>query len=139
MRIYTSYYANMRHIPEDIVQISIAGKAPKWYNGLEYKKLAPKFSFFNEWKTKGLSNEYYIEHFNNEVLSLLNANNVLSDLERLSGGKDCVLLCYESPDNFCHRHLVANWLENKLGIDVHEFSKHIPVKVNGEVVGRVFY
>ena len=28
MKIYTSYYANLRKIPDDIVRISIAGKAP---------------------------------------------------------------------------------------------------------------
>ena len=38
MKIYTSYYANLRKIPDDIVRISIAGKAPAWYTGLQYKK-----------------------------------------------------------------------------------------------------
>ena len=125
MKIYTSYYANIRHIPDYIVPISIAGKAPDWYNGLEYKKLAPKYGFFNTWKTKGLSNDYYIKHYASEVLMPLNAEDVVSELEQLSGGKDCVLVCYEKPGSFCHRHLVTAWLNLELKLDVREFSNKI--------------
>ena len=32
---------------------------------------------------------------------------------------DIVLLCYEKPDEFCHRHLVAEWF-NRNGIYVVE-------------------
>ena len=117
MRIYTSYYANLRNLAMDIIPISIAGRAPDWYYGLEYKKLAPKRYFFNIWKENG-DNDYYIRHFKKEVLDLLDARQVVSDLIKLSGGKDIALLCYETPDKFCHRHLVADWLtENDYYVD----------------------
>lgn len=122
MKIYTSYYAKARKIPEDIVRVSIAGKAPDWYTGLEYKNIAPKIGFFLEWK-KNKDNNYYIEHYNTEVLKNLNAKRVYLDLERLSNGKDCVLLCYEKPNDFCHRHLVAEWLSHELSIEVSEWSE----------------
>lgn len=48
--IYTSYFAQLRNMPENIIPISICGKAPDWYDGLQYKKLAPKYGFFTEWK-----------------------------------------------------------------------------------------
>lgn len=51
--IYTSYFANLRNIPSDIVHISICGKAPDWYSGLQYKKLAPKWKFFKVYKETG--------------------------------------------------------------------------------------
>ena len=60
MKIYTSYFAKLRSLPENIVPISICGKAPDWYTGLQYKKLAPKYGFFMEWK-KTHDNDYYIE------------------------------------------------------------------------------
>lgn len=107
--IYTSYFAKLNKLPPDVVPISICGKAPAWYNGLQYKKLAPKYSFFSEWKKNG-DNNYYIEHFNNEVLSTLSPQAVYNELLKLSGGKDIVLICYEKPADFCHRHLVAEWL-----------------------------
>lgn len=121
MKIYTSYYANLRKIPDDIVRISIAGKAPAWYTGLQYKKIAPKIGFFLEWK-RNKDNNYYIEHYDSEVLSTLVAQNVYDDLKRLSNNTDCVLLCYERPEDFCHRHLVADWLSKELDIDVNEWS-----------------
>lgn len=107
--IYTSYFAKLKKLPPNIVPISICGKAPNWYGGLQYKKLAPKYSFFSEWKKSG-DNSYYIEHFNYEVLSTLSPQSVHNELMKLSGGKDIALICYEKPTDFCHRHLVAEWL-----------------------------
>ena len=54
--IYTSYFAKLNKLPPNVVPISICGKAPAWYNGLQYKKLAPKYSFFSEWKKNGDNN-----------------------------------------------------------------------------------
>ena len=121
MKIYTSYYANLKNIPEDIIPISIAGKCPDFYEGLQYKKLAPKYWFFQQWKINN-DNDFYIENFNKEVLNTLTPKKVIEDLISLSKGADVVLLCYEKPGDFCHRHLVANWL-NDNGIDCEEFIK----------------
>ena len=109
--IYTSYFGKLNKIPKHIVPIAICGKSPDWYTGLWYKKLAPKYGFFMEWK-KTKNNEYYIQHFNDEVLSPLNAYNTVDELYQLCGEDDIVLLCYEKPGDFCHRHLVSNWLSN---------------------------
>ena len=119
MKIYTSYFAKLRSLPENIVPISICGKAPDWYTGLQYKKLAPKYGFFMEWK-KTHDNDYYIEHFDSEVLNLLDAKTIYEELSKMSGGKDVVLICYEKPSDFCHRHLVAKWF-TKNGIPCEEY------------------
>lgn len=118
--IYTSYFAKLNKLPPNVVPISICGKAPAWYNGLQYKKLAPKYSFFSEWKKNGDNNDY-IEHFNDEVLSTLYPKTVYNELLKLSGGKDIVLICYEKPTDFCHRHLVAEWLTTN-GIECEEIA-----------------
>ena len=118
--IYTSYFAKLKKLPPDIVPISICGRAPDWYNGLQYKKLAPKYSFFSEWKITH-DNNYYIEHFNDEVLFTLSPQTVYNELMKLSGGKDIALICYEKPTDFCHRHLVAEWLANN-GIKCEEIA-----------------
>ena len=114
--IYTSNFSILKKLPPDCVPIAICGKSPEWYNGLEYKKLAPKYSFFMEWK-KNYNNDYYIEHFNKEVLSLLNPKDVILELlilarnyKGLNYSPNIVLLCYEKSSDFCHRHLVAQWL-----------------------------
>ena len=104
----------MPQLPENIVPISICGKAPDWYGGLQYKKLAPKYDFFIKWKETH-DNDYYIENFNKQVLSKVTTDTVIIDLFNLAGldgteGKEICLICYEKPDEFCHRHLVAEWL-----------------------------
>lgn len=119
--IYTSYFGRMKKIPQDIIPISICGKAPEWYKGIEYKKLAPKYGFFIEWK-RNKDNAFYIQHFREEVLNQLSITEVIEDLEKLSHGKSIVLLCYEKPKDFCHRHLVATWF-NKNGIECAEWEE----------------
>lgn len=110
MKIYTSYYANLKNISLSMYQpISIAGRCHDWYHGLEYKKLAPKKWFFNEWKTNH-DNNFYVRCFHDEVLNNLNKEEVIKELESMSYGRDVVLLCYEKPGDFCHRHLVAEWI-----------------------------
>lgn len=67
-----------------------------------------------EWK-KNHDNDYYIEHFQSEVLDGLDATDVILDFSRMDygfnvGENDIALICYEKPSDFCHRHLVAEWL-----------------------------
>ena len=133
--IYTSYFAKLKTLPKNIIPISICGKAPNWYQGLQYKKLAHKYGFFTEWK-KIHDNDFYIEHFNDEVLKMLSVPKVLVDLQVLIPdyikskmnapvwvNKDwhIALICYEKPTDLCHRHLVADWL-NKNGVECKEWE-----------------
>lgn len=117
MKIYTSYFGRVKKLPPNIVPVSICGKPPFPWVGLKYQKLAPKKGFFMEWKKNG-DNNFYIRHFNDEVLSALTQEHVREELSVLTGGKDCALICLETPDRFCHRHIVAEWL----GPDVKEWD-----------------
>ena len=120
MKIFTSYYAKIKKIPNSYVLISIAGRCPDFYTGIEYKVLAPKYSFFKIYK-ENHDVKYYTKCFNNEVLSHLSPDKVVEHLQSLSNGKDVVLLCYEKPSDFCHRKLVARWLCDA-GYDVQELD-----------------
>lgn len=130
--IYTSYFAKLKFLPNNIIPISICGKAPDWYKGLQYKKLAPKYDFFIEWK-KTHDNDYYIKCFNEQVLDKLNVLTVMRDLIDLVNstenhiGKEIALICYEKPSDFCHRHLVADWLR-KNGLQCEEWTQEIKSK-----------
>ena len=119
--LYTSYFARMKSLPANVIPISICGKAPEWYMGLQYKKLAPKYDFFMKWK-QDHDNDYYIKCFNEQVLNMLNAPEIFHELHTMAGiGKDIALLCYEKPSDFCHRHLVAKWF-NDYGISCEEYK-----------------
>lgn len=107
----TSYFGKSSGHPR---AVSISGKAPEDFHGREYKQLAPKYWFFKKYKLDGDA-EFYTAQYQAEVLDLLDPKEVLRDL-----GEDAVLLCYEKPGQFCHRRLVAEWLEEKLGIEVKE-------------------
>lgn len=117
--IYTSYFANVKNLPSGIIPIAICGGVPGRWCGLQYKKLAPKQEFFNEWKNSG-DNGYYIKCYYEQVLSHLDPAQVYRELNKLveytgSCADNIALLCYEKPEDFCHRHLVAEWF-NKNGI-----------------------
>jgi uncharacterized protein (DUF488 family) len=109
MKIYTSYFAKLKSLPADIIPISICGKAPLFYKGIQYKTLAPKYEFFMQWKADH-DNDKYTQCYQKEVLDELDAQTVLEKLSELSEGKDVALICYEKASDFCHRHLVADWL-----------------------------
>jgi len=114
--IYTSYFAKLKSLPDNIVPIAICAKVPSWYKGLQYKALAPKYEFFMKWKETH-NNDYYIECFNEQVLWELDQDEVLVELSRMAGESNpsfehICLVCYEKPSDFCHRHLVADWFRN---------------------------
>ena len=114
--IYTTYFSNLKNLPNNIIPVSICSKPPNGWTGLQYKKLAPKYSFFIEWK-KNHDNNYYTKCFNEQVLDKLNAKDVYEDLISLCGAgtttnitPNVALVCYEKSTDFCHRHLIAKWL-----------------------------
>lgn len=109
--IVTTYFANLKKLPSSFAPVSICGKAPGWYKGAQYKKLAPKYEFFQEWK-KNHDNDYYIRCFKEQVLQTLNPDTVVRELITITGRADIALVCYEKPGDFCHRHLVADWLDS---------------------------
>ena len=117
----TTYFANVKNVISHYVPISICGKAPDGWKGLEYRKLAPKWWFFKEWK-ENHDNDFYVRNFKKEVLDRLDPHKVWDDLRKLSNGAPFALVCYEKPDDFCHRHLVAEWLRDA-GYEISEFHK----------------
>ena len=130
--IYTSYFAKLKALPDNVIPVSICGKAPEWYKGLQYKKVAPKYGFFMEWK-QNHDNDYYIKCFKEQVLDTLDVSTVVADLKRIVGtvengeDKDIALICYEKPSDFCHRHLVAEWLKQN-GVPCEEYVFESKVK-----------
>lgn len=124
--IYTSYFAQIKNLPDNIVPISICAKAPAWYNGLQYKKLAPTYDILMSYK-KDLDKESYTKRFSDEILKQYDVEQIIDDLilichENDFYGKSVCLLCYEKPTDFCHRHLVANWFAEN-GFECKEWHK----------------
>lgn len=107
----TSYFAKYR---DGVFAVSIAGRAPEGFTSRQYKKLSPKYWFFKKYKEDG-DEKFYTEQYQKEVLDKLDPQIVYNEL-----GEDAVLLCWEEPGKFCHRHLIAKWLSENLGIKIEE-------------------
>lgn len=109
--IYTSYYARARSFP-NFVHIRISTSAPKWYpfqtEGIP--ELYPGFDLVNALKTGEITEEEYTRRYE-EKLTRLDKTKILRKIWELSNGKDVLLLCYEKEGDFCHRHIVAKWLD----------------------------
>lgn len=109
--IFTSYFASKKYNPATAVSIAIW--SPKGYKGATYPPLYPPKYLLTGFKEGSISIHQYEETYNKVVLNKLNPAKVAAELE----GK--TLLCYEKSESFCHRHLVAKWLE-KHGYQVRE-------------------
>lgn len=120
MIIRTSYFSSskLKELPKSYVKISIAGKKPDGFECQEFKKLAPKYSFFKEYKDGKINEEEYTKRYYDDVLRHLDSTQII----HLLGvhGSNIVLLCWESSDKFCHRHIVSNWMKKELDIEIEE-------------------
>ena len=117
--IYTSYFGK-RDIPYPT--ISVAGKCPDWYKGPQLKKLAPKYDFFKLYKDGEIDDAEYTRRYKKEVLDTLDPKQIVSEIYMYGQNINVVLLCYEKPGDFCHRHLIAEWLSPYDG-EVKEYEK----------------
>lgn len=119
MKIYTSYFAKVKEIEKrGIMPINIALYPPRFFFGKSIRYVAPSRSILKDTR----SDEEYIRRYKAEILADLDVKRLVADLEALSGGKDVALLCYEKPGDLCHRHLLADYM-NERGYDVKELEK----------------
>ena len=93
----------------DLNAVSIA-RSCRYWSGKTYPPLFPTFDMINmqdPWE--------YEKVYTEKILSKLDPLQVWLDL-----GEDAILLCHESAakcesgETFCHRHIVARWLEQGL-------------------------
>lgn len=124
MKIYTSYFAREKQLLDrHILPIAICAKVPDWYKGIVYQSLAPSYDCLMQYK-KDYDEQAYKQRYYREVISRLKLDNVLAVLSynaQKNGYDEIALLCYEKPDSFCHRHLVAQWFD-LAGIECKEYE-----------------
>lgn len=108
--IYTSYYANVKNLPPEMVPVAISVGIPKYYEGKTNKNLAPTWAMMK--KPRADYDRLFLAH-----LETLDPQYVYDSLP-----DNAVLLCYEKPNDWCHRRAVAEWLEKHLNIIVREYG-----------------
>ena len=109
--MFTSYFSNPQlKKATNLRLVAISRGIPKWFKGEAYQLLAPT------WAMIKLENRDEYTCLYDEILKRLDAESVVNDL------KDSVILCWEKPGDFCHRYLVAKWIEEKTGLHVPEYG-----------------
>ena len=94
--------------------LSIAIYPPLDYTGAQYLPLTPDRQTFFAKKADEIDEAEYEKQYRERVLSKLDANEIYKRFQQ------SVLLCWEDAGEFCHRRIVAEWLELNLGIRVDE-------------------
>lgn len=130
MKIYTTYFAKLKKLPSDVVPVPISNSIPGTsggdtaYSSLsanKYQKLVPPWYIVKTYKENG-DKEQYIKDYKRLMLDHLDPHGVVANLKNRAGYNDVALVCYEKSGDFCHRHLVAEWLR-AAGYDVSEWKE----------------
>jgi len=99
--------------------VAISQGVPRWHKGRRYMPLAPP-----RWLLKAKDPESFDREYRKQ-LDALDPKQVAEEV-----GPDAVLPRWESFHVRCHRRLLAEWLEERLGIAVaelnHDRSESIP-------------
>ena len=139
----TSCYANAKS--GNLVSITGDGGNAWGFYGPAYKKMSPRLYLWQYYDRNpdNLSEEelidWYIEEFYNLRLKGLDVKELLNTLKE-KFGEDIILLCHELPgpiinkEHFCHRRLLADWIELETGIIIPEVSIDLTGNIKKEEV-----
>lgn len=121
---YTGYFARIEKYKElGLYPVSIARYNPKGMNIFTLVAVAPSEDILRDYKSGRITE---IEYDFRYRLQLQNRN-ILEDLNFIDSKvpkeyKGVVLCCYEKSGSFCHRHILAGYIDEKFSIDVKEVN-----------------
>lgn len=103
--------SNFKECGRNPEAVAICRGVPAWYKGRRYIELAPT------WAMLKLPREEFEAAYRSEILEKLDPTIVLDQL-----GIDSIILCWEPTGVYCHRRIVAEWLEAECGVIIPEFG-----------------
>ena len=138
MKFYTSYYGNYKNIPKNLMCVQISRTCP---DGLENNDnftkvqnsiLAPSDELLYNMKSGKLSETEYKRQYLVELLQNIqskgfkNLKEYIFEIEKTynsfqSKWDGIIFMCYESPEKFCHRHIIRNLLTKVYNIECVEY------------------
>jgi uncharacterized protein YeaO (DUF488 family) len=128
----TSYYAKFSRLSKEeksrYIPVLISTSLPKWFLDreeyyMEYKLLAPSSDNVFKLKNNKMSQEDFINAYTDK-LKELDLEQILEDLYDYEGITDTeiVLLCYEKSTDFCHRHILREYLNENFNTNITELG-----------------
>lgn len=125
IKIYTSYFSKMKNINKNYkpFYVSIArytfSDILKYVNNI-YLPFAPTQKTLDSYRNGEIGEEEYIKqyigHLNKVFWSVKQDDRIIEQLLKGFDGKkyNCiVLLCYEKSSDFCHRHILRDFLNKR--------------------------
>lgn len=108
---YTSYFGMLCKLPSNVVPVCITRHKPRWYDGLCCQSLRPSQLILDAYRINQITQDEYKHMYTQQVLLRLCPARIMNKLQRLVGsGCTPALMCYEKSGQFCHRHIVSDWL-----------------------------
>lgn len=105
-------------------RVSISRTAPSNSCDIQLIKLAPTADLLQKYKSNLITDEEYTSIYNSQLLKLENDGYIVKFVKALSTLQELhgyvVLLCYEKKGDFCHRHLLAEYLNNNHNTNIRE-------------------
>ena len=115
MKILTSHFSRHREVP---FPVAISRLVPPDFQGSLYSKLAPTRELEEGYYKGRIDSATYVR----EYLKLLESRELTPGTVIRELPFSCTLLCWEKPYEFCHRHIVARWIQHATGIEVREYG-----------------
>lgn len=135
--VYTSNYAS-RLIDDKCLCISISRTVPSWFNKpyLVLKNVQPTSDVLNTWNKSEKTTIDKIQYITNYYYSTIKYRNMdsfedylkwvvklaINNPNSIIRPEKIVLLCYESPEMFCHRLILTIYLDMVMGYKILELG-----------------
>ena len=123
--IYTSYFGQIKNMPDNFEPICIARWKPKWYTGKALLMLAPPDMLLQWWRASDKTEQdqtKYTKLYLEYLTKTTTPKAIESILTTICKNKTPILLSFENPDEFSHRQILSKWL-NYHHINCKEWTK----------------
>lgn len=102
----TTYFAKAKSLPTSDDLVSIARGTPEGFKGRTMIQLMPTVNLLWRLKNNLCTEDEFTKEFTQQ-LSSLDVHAIAKEL-----GPNAIMICFEGKGKFCHRHLVAKWLQS---------------------------
>lgn len=121
----TGYFAKLnKYLEAGYFPVSIARFNPKGIKLMQWVRIAPSQDILSDYKSGRIDTveyelKYTLQLQNTDIMKDWNyLMDVVARLEKPYKG--IVFVCYEKSDDFCHRHIFADYMRTHFNIDIEE-------------------
>ena len=119
--IYTGYYSKIKeYVDSGLTLLSISRTKPGFAKPcIDIPQLFPSDNILWDHKKGKIDNMEYTSKYLAQ-LDDIGIDRIIKTIQIF--GDDVVLLCWESPEKFCHRHILADYINRNSDLVVEEFG-----------------